>query len=80
MSPPSAILISAWRMLQVGPLETDMAFYVDLSREHVRIYEGVDPDLEVCEVDKVVSVSALPDGDGDEFIQETLPLEEGLPF
>ena len=47
----------AWRCRGTG--DGGLFVWFDPSREHLRILEGVDPDLEKCEVDKQVSMGAL---------------------
>ena len=71
--------IRMWRMQAT----VDGVFiYFDPRREHVRLFEGVDPDVDFSEVDKPGSVSAL-DEDEDGYIQDDLfmphPFEDGAP-
>ncbi len=63
------ITVRGWRVVKIEDQE-GLLIYVDLTRERVRLYEGVDKDLLLRDLDSVGSVSGL--------ISISIPLEKVL--
>ena len=59
------LVVRQWRLCSPEGLTDGVLVFFDPRREHIRLYEGVDPDASDPYIDTVLSVSALTEPEPD---------------